>query len=332
MAAPLRSVHATSGQSTAPPLATPAPTRSLTSARAIASARSLPALCFASSASAAAATAAASKSTGTKSRIHSDAQLAHWMGKSAAHRLLVLLVERLCEAAVGCPTTTSTNHAAPTNAGIALVMDVLQELDKWTAEIQPHTGAQRFGNLAFRDWGARLEQRVEDLHKRLPERIHAHIPDLCGYLLGSFGSWVRIDYGSGHELAFLAWLLALIQLGVFGELQGDDAEAVKPAEGAQTQVPLEVDAHAIGQTLAPQGYERELATRVLPAYLRTVWSLQDRYGLEPAGSHGVWGLVSAQVSRVSRAASFDAYLVASRTQDDYQFVPYIIGAAQLRRQ
>ncbi|CEH11672.1 Phosphotyrosyl phosphatase activator [Ceraceosorus bombacis] len=317
MAAPLRSVHATSGQSTAPRLAAaPARAPSLTSARAIAPAQSLPALCFASPASAAVASTSTSTSTstytGTRPRIHSDAQLAHWMGNSAAHRLLVLLVERLCEAAVGCATMACTSHAAPTNAGIAFVMDVLQELDKWTAEIQPHTGSQRFGNLAFRQWGARLQQRVDDLHKGLPERIHAHIPDLCGYLLGSFGSWVRIDYGSGHELAFLAWLLALIQLGLFGDVQGDDAEPVKPAEGARGQVPMEVDADAdadaIGPLLAPQGYERELATRVLPAYLRTVWSLQDRYGLEPAGSHGVWGL------------------------DDYHFVPYIIGAAQLRLQ
>jgi serine/threonine-protein phosphatase 2A activator len=54
--------------------------------------------------------------------------------------------------------------------------------------------------------------------------------------------------------------------------------------------------------------EERLALEILPKYLEVVWTLQDRYSLEPAGSHGVWGL------------------------DDYQFVPYAIGAAQLRTQ
>lgn len=91
--------------------------------------------------------------------------------------------------------------------------------------------------------------------------------------MDAFGSFIRIDYGTGHELNFIAWLAYMYRLGAFQE---------------------------------EEFLEQRLALEVIPAYLRVSWHLQDRYSLEPAGSHGVWGL------------------------DDFHFVPYILGAAQLR--
>ena len=41
--------------------------------------------------------------------------------------------------------------------------------------------------------------------------------ELAPYLLDSFGNSTRIDYGTGHEMAFVMLLCALFKLEVFGE-------------------------------------------------------------------------------------------------------------------
>jgi serine/threonine-protein phosphatase 2A activator len=92
---------------------------------------------------------------------------------------------------------------------------------------------------------------------------HPAAIELIPYLIGGFGDKTRIDYGSGHELSFVGWLCCLELLGLFDDI---DHQAI--------------------------------VTRVFQRYLQLVRKLQHVYNLEPAGSHGVWGL------------------------DDYQFLPY----------
>ena len=208
--------------------------------------------------------------------IQSDADMQIWQ-RSDAHHTILLFLMQLSEACVMQPTRDVVWHERETYAASDSVIDrvlaLLIELDTWTDEIVPDTGPHRFGNLAFRTWGARLQERAEALLRRcLPPHLHAFITELYAYLVDAFGSFVRIDYGTGHELHMVAWLAYLYRLGALSE------------EGAEARIALEV----------------------IPAYLRVVWHLQDRYTLEPAGSHGVWGL------------------------DDFHFVPYILGAAQLR--
>ncbi|OAR00649.1 hypothetical protein LLEC1_02419, partial [Akanthomyces lecanii] len=101
--------------------------------------------------------------------------------------------------------------------------------------------------------------------------------EIKSYLLGGFGSAQRLDYGTGHELSFVAFLGCLWKLGHF-----------------KTDKP-EVEV------------EREIVFSVIQPYLALVRKLITTYTLEPAGSHGVWGL------------------------DDHSFVPYIFGSAQVTR-
>ncbi|TFK50168.1 Phosphotyrosyl phosphatase activator [Heliocybe sulcata] len=140
----------------------------------------------------------------------------------------------------------------------------------------PSISEPRFGNLAFRTWGKRLEEQADNLlESLLPQDLRLFIPLLKPYFVTGYGHFTRMDYGTGHETSFALFLLCL----------------------------------ALIRFLQPQvEEERQIVLLVFVRYLRLCWRLQDVYHLEPAGSHGVWGL------------------------DDSSFLGYIFGSAQLREQ
>lgn len=51
----------------------------------------------------------------------------------------------------------------------------------------------------------------------LPVEHHKAVVELKAYLEDSFGNSVRIDYGSGHEMNFAAFLCSLYKLRVLIE-------------------------------------------------------------------------------------------------------------------
>ncbi|KAK7095461.1 serine/threonine-protein phosphatase 2A activator-like [Littorina saxatilis] len=151
------------------------------------------------------------------------------------------------------------------------ILALLDELERWIVDIPPIDQPQRFGNKAFRDWYARLTERSQDvLRKALPEKFHPAVAEMAVYLEESFGNSTRIDYGTGHELAFVAFLCCLCKIAAFGE---EDYPA--------------------------------LGLKIFNRYIQVARKLQETYRMEPAGSHGVWSL------------------------DDYQFLPFLWGSAQL---
>lgn len=137
--------------------------------------------------------------------------------------------------------------------------------------------SSRYGNPRFRDW-------LDEMRRLLP-RIHYEraIPDanqVASYLLNSLGDYQRIDYGTGHEAHFLAWLYCLAH----------------PATGPF--LPIKLDG-------ANDEIAASMVMLIFAKYLKLMRTLQATYWLEPAGSHGVWGL------------------------DDYHFLPFLWGASQL---
>ncbi|KAL4752726.1 hypothetical protein BDW72DRAFT_57851 [Aspergillus terricola var. indicus] len=177
------------------------------------------------------------------------------------------------------------SEAVEYSAPVRQLQQLLSKLEAILDEAPPDTGPRRFGNISFRKWYEIVESRAaslleECLSKEIlqmsssePGAPTAEV-ELLAYFLGSWGSPQRLDYGTGHELSFLAFLAGIWKL------------------------------HGFPQN-SPGVEERAIVLGVIQPYLELVRTIIKRYTLEPAGSHGVWGL------------------------DDHSFIPYIFGSAQL---
>ncbi|KAI3613479.1 hypothetical protein CBS9595_004312 [Malassezia furfur] len=154
------------------------------------------------------------------------------------------------------------------------------QIVKETPRSNTAASTSRFGNPEFRTFYTKLQHATDDLLQLFPSlretepgaSQHRRTRDeLAIYLQESWGNAGRIDYGSGMELNFLCWLLLLVKLGI---------------------VELPRDAPA-------------LVLRIFWQYIELMRVIEAEYWLEPAGSHGVWGL------------------------DDYHFLPFLFGSSQL---
>ncbi|OCK80918.1 serine/threonine-protein phosphatase 2A activator 1 [Lepidopterella palustris CBS 459.81] len=173
----------------------------------------------------------------------------------------------------------------PLSSIVQQIKKLLDKLGSFIDEAPPNTGPRRFGNISFRKWYDIVRARLPDLMDEfLPndilslgidvdESVSAKA-ELEVYLAGSFGSSQRLDYGTGHELSFLAFLGCLWKLGAFPQAEAGEEE-------------------------------RAIVLGIIEPYFELIRCLILTYTLEPAGSHGVWGL------------------------DDHFFLPYIFGSAQL---
>lgn len=64
-----------------------------------------------------------------------------------------------------------------------------------------------------RTWFAKMTEASEGIVKHvLPDDLHNAIPELVLYFQHSFGNVTRLDYGTGHETTFVAFLYCLAAL------------------------------------------------------------------------------------------------------------------------
>lgn len=169
--------------------------------------------------------------------------------ESSVCKEILDFINTLNESIIGVKTTEPTED----NQMIQSLLQLLDAIKQTNQEIKPLDTKSRFGNPAFRDFYDKVEEMLPKwLSNFVPSQ---HIEEVARYAQESFGNRKRIDYGTGHELNFLAFLLCLSKL-----------EIVKQAD------------------------YRALVIHVFYKYIEVMRGLQMSYWLEPAGSQGVWGL------------------------------------------
>lgn len=182
--------------------------------------------------------------------------------------LLPATVTRTRTNSTGINESNEVRDSSSLPSSVAKIIVILDNCNLLIDLTPPLPGPRRYGNLACRDWHAKIEA---DADKWLNEfsSNKGLIDELLYYLLNSFGSALRLDYGSGHELSFLAFVGGLMECGI-------------------------LEKEVLGTDLVV----------IFARYYEITRRLIVEYNLEPAGSHGVWGL-----------------------DDHFHFI-YILGAAQ----
>ncbi|XP_042491318.1 serine/threonine-protein phosphatase 2A activator-like isoform X2 [Macadamia integrifolia] len=199
-------------------------------------------------------------------KIHSLDDIRHFQDSDSGKNFLGFIVA-LSESIRGHKVSDPCHQSQTLNS----IVSVLETLLRWVDEIPPVPQSSRYGNLSFRTWQSRLAENAESLMLQfLPDDLSSATVEIIPYFIDSFGNLSRIDYGTGHETNFAAWLYCLARLELIKE---EDYQAI--------------------------------VSRIFVKYHELMRKLQTVYCLEPAGSHGVWGL------------------------DDFHFLPFIFGSSQL---
>jgi hypothetical protein len=243
--------------------------------------------------------------------------------ESAARKQLLHLTNAMGKSCASSKSDYTFDPQTPLlglSPAMAALHGSLRAMLTWFDSFPPLDQSQvRFGNPSFRKWHERLENRSvsivynilkvqqdypsnQDVEIDLLQSIADHgyeaaavdkktetieqqgeraiVVELMSYLQAAFGHPVRLDYGTGHESSFQVFIYTLCKLGCFASTPHDQA----PATDRLKAITLSI-------------YEQ---------YLKVTRQLQTEYMLEPAGSHGVWGL------------------------DDYYCLAFYFGACQLQ--
>lgn len=139
---------------------------------------------------------------------------------SETYRSLINFIDSICKSISG----RSNSSQCSVSPKVEMLLKTLGNLENLIRTNPPIDQPQRFGNVAFRSWFKQMTESLDEEFKDLiPENARV---ELKPYFIESFGNSTRIDYGTGHELSFLLFLMCLFKTGIF-EKSDELAVAIK---------------------------------------------------------------------------------------------------------
>jgi serine/threonine-protein phosphatase 2A activator len=176
--------------------------------------------------------------------IQTETDLEAWKvspGHELLERVLIL---------VNNAVRSHSRTSSPANPVIVSILEAFGKLRNLLEQTPPVKQSAPFSNPAFKTWHRLLTQNASDLLGGITPD-----PEAQFYFLFSFGNPARLDFGSGHELNFLAFICCLFRLNL---LNDSDAESI--------------------------------VFDLFWGYWDCFQAIQGQYRLEPAGSRGAWGI------------------------------------------
>eukprot|EP00466_Bigelowiella_natans_P019186 jgi/Bigna1/127829/aug1.5_g2537 len=115
---------------------------------------------------------------------------------SSAYAKLLNFINTVSSEIRGVGLSNVSIEAAPTS--IKALFKALEQMEGWLEDFPPIQQPMRFGNKAFRQWYARVEEKIGSMMagivgKQWEEKGASE--ELKTYLMSSFGNPTRIDYG-----------------------------------------------------------------------------------------------------------------------------------------
>ena len=195
------------------------------------------------------------------------------------HERLVQRSENIVRSMLDCHRTHGYSAGAPNASGAAAAAAASASAGEYSMEVLQSCSEAGYTAAASDEPQKTKSTSDVQLTEQERQREDTIVSELRAYLHQAFGHPTRLDYGTGHESSFLIVIFCLCKLRCIGD----------------------------GQTLPPSPHHlAPVALAIFSQYLSVTRGLQRDYMLEPAGSHGVWGL------------------------DDYHCLPFYFGACQLQ--